>query len=74
MVIKENKIYETEDGYTFHILENAQVHDNALPLYKVLEKYRQGDKIHIDDLWEAKDELIQFFIDKGYVKKVEESS
>lgn len=73
MVIKEKKVFETEDGYTFNTIEEAKDHENLQELYDILAgDMMYSDSLSIEELWDVKDKLIQFFINKGYVNKKEE--
>jgi len=71
MTIKEVKAWETSDGLKHDTYVKAVERENEIEFYKLLEPIEYGDGLvdHVE-LWSIKDQLIQFFIDKDYVKEI----
>jgi len=70
MSIKEVKSWESSDGLRHDTYEKAVERENELEFYKLVEPIECYGEISATNLWANKEKLIQFFIDKGYVKEI----
>lgn len=69
MTVKEVKMFEV-GGYKFDTYEDAVKYENIIELCKIFKLNDKYEKISIDQLYDNKDKLIKFFVDKGYVKEI----
>jgi len=66
MTIKEVKGYETNDGNRYYTYKEAHEHESELLFYEVLDKITDYDGLAPSALWNIREELIKFFIERGY--------